>query len=98
LQAKPTHWAKGRLKKMAGRESRFARHVNDCISKQIVASAKGTGGGIRREDLKGIRRRAKVRHPQRRVLHCWAFRQLRQMIAYEAGLAGVLVKSPCHEV
>ena len=92
LQAKPTRWAKGRLKKMAGGESRFARHVNHCIRKQIVATAKGTGGGIRREDLKGIRTRAKVRHPQRGVQHCSAFWQLRLMIAYKAARAGVLVE------
>src|SRR6516162_2851048 len=65
LQAKQTRWAKRRLKKLAGGESRFARHVNQCLSKQIVAKAKGTGGGIRREDLNGIRTRVKVRHPQR---------------------------------
>ena len=67
LQAKQTRSTKGRLKKLAGRESRFARPVNHCISKQIVGTAKGTGGGIRREDLKGIRTRAKVRHPERGV-------------------------------
>ena len=42
LQAKQTRSAKRRLKKLAGRESRFARHVNHCISKQIVRTAKGT--------------------------------------------------------
>jgi IS605 OrfB family transposase len=91
-QAKQTRSAKGSLKKLAGGESRFARHVNHCISKQIVATAKGTGGGIRMEDLKGIRTRAKVRHPQRGVQHSWAFWQLRQMIAYKAPLAAVLVE------
>ena len=51
-----------------------------------------TGGGIRREDLNGVRTRAKVRHPRRGVLHSWGFSQLRQMIAYKAVLAGVLVE------
>ena len=92
LQAQPTRSAKRRLKKLAGRESRFARPVNHCISKQMVATAKGTGRGIRMEDLNGIRTRAKVRHGQRAVLHSWAFWQLRQMIAYKAALAGVLVE------
>ena len=64
-QAKRTRSAKRRLKKLAGRESRFARHVNHCISKQIVRTAKGTECGIRMEELKGIRTRVKVRHPQR---------------------------------
>jgi hypothetical protein len=40
-------------KELAGRESRFARHGNPGISKQIVATAKATGGGIRREELNG---------------------------------------------
>jgi IS605 OrfB family transposase len=92
LQAQPTRSAKGRLKKLAGRESRFARHGNPGISKQIVATAKATGGGIRREELNGIRTPAKVRHHQRGVQHSWAFWQLRQMIAYKAARAGVLVE------
>jgi IS605 OrfB family transposase len=77
---------------LARRESRFARHVNHCISKQIVRTAKGTGRGIRMEDLNGIRTRAKVRHGERGVLHSWGFWRLRQMIAYKAALAGVLVE------
>ena len=86
LQAQPTRSAKGRGKKLAGRESRFARH------KQMVATAKGTGRGIRMEELNGIRTRAKVRPGERGVLHSWGFSQLRQMIAYKAALAGVLVE------
>ena len=53
LQKKQTRAAKRRLKKLAGRESRFSRHTNHVISKQIVAEAKGTGRGIAIEDLKG---------------------------------------------
>ena len=92
LQAKQTRSAKGRLKKLGGRESRFARHVNHCISEHIVGTAKGTGRGIRMEDLKGIRTRVKVRHGERGVLHSWGFSQFGQMIAYQAALAGVLVE------
>jgi len=92
LQSKPTRSAKRRRKRLAGRESRFARHVNHGMSKQIVATAKGTGRGIRMEELKGIRTRAKVRHGERAVVHSWAFWQLRQMIAYQAARAGVLVE------
>ena len=44
------------------------------------------------EELNGIRTRAKVRHGERGVLHSWGFSQLRQMIAYQAALAGVLVE------
>ena len=91
-QAQPTRSAQGRLKMLAGQESRFARPVNHGISQQIVRTAKGTGGGIRREELNGIRTRAKVRHAQPGVLHGWAFWQLRPMIAYKAARAGVLVE------
>ena len=66
--------------------------MNHGISKPIVATAKATGGGIRREELNGIRTRAKLRHHQRGVEHSWAFWQLRQMIAYKAARAGVLVE------
>jgi IS605 OrfB family transposase len=66
--------------------------VNHCISKAIVQTAKGTSRGIAREDLQGIRTRAKgtVKH-QRRVLHAWSFFQLRAFIAYKAALTGVRV-------
>jgi IS605 OrfB family transposase len=92
VQAKQTRSAKRRLKKLAGQESSFARHANHCISKPIVGTAKGTGGGIRMEDREGIRTRAKVRHGERGVLHSWGFSQFGQMIAHKAALAGVLVE------
>jgi IS605 OrfB family transposase len=80
----------------SGREKRFTRDVNHCLSKAIVQTAQGTGRGIALEDLKGIRERIAARRTvtgkrQRRVLHSWAFFQLRAFIAYKAALAGVLV-------
>jgi putative transposase len=91
LQKKQTRAAKRRLKKLAGREQRFARWVNHNVSKQIVASAKGTGRGIALEELRGIRDRVTVRREQRAVLHSWAFSQLRLCVAYKARRAGVPV-------
>jgi putative transposase len=91
LQKKVTTSANRRLKKLAGKEARFARHTNHVISKQIVATAKGTGRGISVEQLTGIRDRVKVRHGQRVVLHSWAFLQLKSFVLYKAALAGVLV-------
>jgi putative transposase len=91
LQKKVTTSANRRLKKLAGKEARFARHTNHVISKQIVATAKGTGRGIKLEELIGIRDRVKVRHEQRVVLHSWAFLQLKSFILYKSQLAGVLV-------
>jgi IS605 OrfB family transposase len=71
------------------RESRFRRDVNHCISKELVARAKGTGRGIALEDLKGIRDRTWFRKPQRFRLGGWAFHQLRLFLTYKAQLAGV---------
>lgn len=91
LQAKGTKSAKRLLKRRRRQEERFARDVNHCVSKELVAIAKGTGRGIALEDLKGIRDRVTVRKAQRRDLHSWAFFQLRQFIAYKAQLAGMKV-------
>jgi IS605 OrfB family transposase len=93
LQKKGTKSAKRLLKKRSGREKRFAKAVNHCLSKAIVSTAKGTQRGIVLEDLKGIRDRAgsTVQKRQRRVLHSWGFFQLRAFIAYKAALAGVRV-------
>ncbi|MDE2493161.1 MAG: transposase, partial [Alphaproteobacteria bacterium] len=53
---------------------------------------KDTARGVAIEDLNGIRERAAtVRKRQRRVLHCWAFAQLRSFLSYKAALAGVPV-------
>lgn len=89
LQAKCTTSANRRLKKLAGKEARFARHVNHVIAKQIVARAEGTGRAIALEELKGIRERVKVGRGQRAVLHSWSFYQLRSFLEYKAKLAGV---------
>lgn len=91
LQKKQTRSANRRLKKLAGKEFRFAKDVNHCISKQIVADAKRTGQGIALEELKGIRDRIRAGKKQRAVLHSWSFSQLGLFIAYKAKLAGVLV-------
>ncbi len=91
LQKKQTRSAKRRLKRLAGQERRFARDVNHCISKQIVAEAKRTGRAIGLEDLRGLRSRVRAGRKQRAVLHSWAFSQLRSFIEYKAKRAGVLV-------
>ena len=84
--------AKRLLKKRSGRERRHARDVNHCISKALVSTAKDTDRGIALENLTHIRSRITVEGKrQRRVLHSWAFFQLRAFIAYKAALAGVPV-------
>ncbi|HKW21105.1 MAG TPA: RNA-guided endonuclease TnpB family protein [Ktedonobacterales bacterium] len=92
LQQKGTKSAKRLLKKRSGREMRFTRDTNHCISKTLVSTAQDTARGIALEDLRNIRTRVTVRSKrQRRVLHSWGFFQLRAFIAYKAALAGVRV-------
>lgn len=91
LQKKGTRGAKKKLKKLAGREARFRRHVNHCISKSLVTRAKDTGRGIAVEDLGGIRDRITVRARDRARHSGWSFSQLRSFVEYKAALAGVPV-------
>lgn len=91
LQAKGTKASRRRLKKLAGKEYRFATHVNHTISKHLVAKAQGTQRGIALEELTHIRSRVTARKPRRATLYSWSFAQLRQFIEYKAALAGVPV-------
>lgn len=91
LQAKRTHSAKRRLRKLSGKEQRFATDTNHVISKKIVQTAKDTGRGIALEDLTHIRKRVTARRGQRAILHSWSFAQLRTFIEYKAKLHGVPV-------
>ncbi len=79
------------LRRIARKEAGFRRDVNHCISKTLVAVAKGTERGIALEDLKGIRSRSRFRQPQRARMAGWAFAQLRFFVEYKAQLAGVPV-------
>lgn len=90
LQTKGTKSAKRKLRRLSGKESRFARDVNHVISRRVVDLAERTGRAIAVEDLTGIRDRIRARRQQRAVLHSWAFGQLRGFLAYKAGLAGVV--------
>ena len=91
LQNCGTPSAKRHLKKISGREARFRRNMNHCISKEIVANAKDTLRTIALEDLGGILEGATVKKAQRRRQHSWGFYQLRQFIEYKAAVAGVPV-------
>lgn len=91
LQKKGTKSAKRRLKFLSGKEARFAKDVNHCISKQIVNRAQGTNRGIAVEDLTDIRTRVRFPRRKRDELHSWSFAQLREYIAYKSKRAGVLV-------
>ncbi len=93
LQSKGTKASRRRLKKLSGKERRFAKHVNHEISKHIVTKAKDTDRGIALEELGGIRDRVTARKPQRVQLHSWSFFQLRSFIEYKAKQMGVEVKA-----
>ena len=91
LQRVGTKAAKRRLRKMSGKQRRFQKHENHCISKAIVATAERSRLGIALEDLTHIRQRAKASKEQRKRLHNWGFGQLRAFVEYKAKLAGVPV-------
>lgn len=89
LQRKGTKSSRRRLKRLSGKERRFATWTNHNISKSLVAKAKDTGRGIAVEDLTHIRERVTARRSQRATLHSWSFAQLRSFIEYKAQLNGV---------
>jgi putative transposase len=75
LQKLGTLGSRRRLRKLAGQERRFAKHINHCLSKRIVAKAECTKRAIALEDLTHIRTRMKARRSQRAALQssvlCW---------------------------
>lgn len=91
LQKKGTHSSRRRLRKLSGKERRFATWTNHNISKEIVAKAKDTQRGIAIEELGGIRDRVTVRKSQRATFSSWSFAQLRSFIEYKAKKNGVKV-------
>jgi IS605 OrfB family transposase len=91
FQRTGTKSAKRRLKKLAGKQSRFQRWVNHGIAKRLVQFAKDTQVALVLEDLTHIRSRMTVRTRERARQHNWGFRQLRSCIEYKATLTGVTV-------
>jgi putative transposase len=93
LQQVNTKNAKRRLRQNAGKERRFQKDVNHCLSKALVKKAVVARKAIALEDLTGIRERVTVRREHRYERHSRAFFQLRQYISYKAAWAGD--PSPC---
>lgn len=91
VQCKRSRSSRRLLRRLSGREQRFQRYVNHCISKSLVAEAKMLNASLAFEDLTGIRQRAKIRKAQRREHHSWCFYQLRLYIEYKAAIAGIPV-------
>lgn len=85
LQKKGTRGAKRVLRKLSGKQKRFQRDVNHCVSKKLVQFSVDSGRSlIALEDLKNIRTRTKHRKKQRAEFHGWSFYQLRNFIQYKA--------------
>ena len=91
LQSVQTWNAKKHLKEISGRERRFKRDVNHCISKSIVALAKDTLSGIALENLTGIRERVTGYRELRASIGKWAFFEITSFIQYKAQILGVPV-------
>jgi len=91
LQKVGTRSAKRALKDASGKQARFQKHTNHCISKTLVADAKRTASAIALEDLEGIRERVTVKKRQRARLSNWGFHQLRSFVSYKAALSGIPV-------
>jgi IS605 OrfB family transposase len=91
LQACGTRSARKRLRRVAGREARFQKDTNHCISKTLVKKAAAARKALALEDLSGIRERTTVRRAHRYARHSWAFLQLRAFLAYKAAWAGIPV-------
>lgn len=81
LQLKGTRSAKRRLRALSGREKRFKRDVNHCVSKQLARQP--DVAVLVLEDLSGIRnqRRGKKMNKQ---LNNWTFHQFEQFLGYKA--------------
>jgi putative transposase len=91
LQKLGTRGSRRCLHQRRRKEQRRASHVNHCISKKIVAAAKGTGRGVAVEDLTHLRSRITVWKQQRAEHSGWAFHQLRALIEDKCADAGI----PC---
>jgi IS605 OrfB family transposase len=88
LQSKGTRSAKRHLRRLKGREQRFMRDVNHCISKKI---ALGDAQLFVIEKL-GIRRSKGNGKRFNRLLGTWAFRQFEEFLKYKAGALGKTVE------
>lgn len=94
VQSKGTRNCHKLLKRLKGRERRFATIINHRISKQLVAKAKEEHKGIAVEDLKNIRwgMNSKKRNKTfRRRSNSWNFHQLRSFLEYKCKMAGVQI-------
>lgn len=84
-QAKGTRSAQRRLKAMSGKEKRFSKDVNHCITKKLI-NLEGVKTYVL-EDLKGIRGQDRGKKHNKR-LGSWTFYQFGFFLFYKAERAG----------
>ncbi len=86
LQSVGTKSAKRKLKSLSGKENRFVRDVNHCISKKIV-NTKHTVFAL--ENLENIRQTTKTYNKKlNQKIGNWSFAQLQNFINYKAERLG----------
>lgn len=88
IQAKGTKSAKRKLKKLSGKQVRFSKDVNHCLSKCLVNTPNIKT--IVFENLKGIRKQRKGRKLNK-WLSSWTFYQLQTFTKYKALSKGIEV-------
>lgn len=93
LQGKGTRGAKRVLKRLRGRENRFAEDYIHQVSKGIVEEALNHQvDTIVFEELDHIRERMRGGNKRsQRQMHSWAFRKLQAFVAYKAAEVGIAV-------
>lgn len=79
LQSKGTKSAKRRLKKVSGRERRFVKDTNHCLSKEIALK---NFSNFCLEDLK-IKKKKRLGRKFNKMLGNWSFGQFQTFLAYK---------------
>ncbi len=77
------------LKQVKRRESSIIKDLDHKISRKIIEIAKENNAGIVLEDLKNIRKTAKINKSFKYLLNSWSFYQLKNFIDYKAKLHGI---------
>jgi len=85
LQAKGTPSSKKKLKQLSGKEKRFSKDFNHCISKYVANLDCGT---FAIEDLKNIRKQKIHNKKFNKWLSSWSFYQFEQFLSYKAEALG----------
>jgi IS605 OrfB family transposase len=92
LKSQGNKSAKRKLKQIAGKEKRFSRDVNHCITKKLAANSDVKMYIL--EDLTGIRTKRRGKK-MNKWLGSWSFFQLENFLKYKCEEAGIWVEKIC---